>query len=97
MPHKLQGDGFTVGYFSQEVTAWGGLALFKRMLEILEFRAAFERFGILESLSNRSYPVLQLNESPRRRSGVSTTLSDRSIAPKGGTLHLQRFKATQSS
>jgi len=67
MSHKLQGDGFTVGFSSQEVTAWGGLALFKRMLESLEFRAAFERFGIPESLSNRGYPALRLNKSPRRK------------------------------
>lgn len=60
MSHKLQGDGFTVGFSSQEVTAWGGLALFKRMLESLEFREAFERFGIPEPLSNRGYPSLQL-------------------------------------
>ena len=62
MSHKLRGDGFTVGFSSQEVTAWGGLALFKRMLESLEFREAFEQFGIPEPLSNRGYPALQLIE-----------------------------------
>jgi hypothetical protein len=60
--HNLQGDGFSVGFSSQEVTAWGGLALFKRMLESLEFREAFARFGIPESTSNRGYPTLQLIE-----------------------------------
>lgn len=60
--HNLQGDGFTVGFSNQEVTAWGGLALFKRMLESLEFREAFARFGIPESTSNRGYPALQLIE-----------------------------------
>jgi len=60
--HYLQGDGFSVGFSSQEVTAWGGLALFKRMLESLEFREAFVRFGIPESSSNRGYPALQLIE-----------------------------------
>ena len=62
MSEKLQGDGFTVGFSSQEVTAWGGLSLFKRMLESLEFREAFELFGIPEPLSNRGYPDLQLIE-----------------------------------
>jgi hypothetical protein len=35
------GDGFTVGFSNQEVTAWGGWALFKHMLESLEYRGAF--------------------------------------------------------
>ena len=60
--HKLQGDGFTVGFSNQEVTAWGGLALLKRMLESLEFREAFVRFGIPETASNRGYPAVQLIE-----------------------------------
>ena len=29
------GDGFTVGFSNQEVTAWGGWAFFKHMLENL--------------------------------------------------------------
>lgn len=62
MSHDLQGNGFTVGFSSQEVTAWGGMALFKRMLESLEFREAFARFGIPETTSNRGYPALQLIE-----------------------------------
>ena len=60
--HKLQGDGFTVGFSNQEVTAWGGLALLKRMLESLEFREAFVQFGIPETASNRGYPAVQLIE-----------------------------------
>jgi hypothetical protein len=55
MSHEFQGDGCTVGFSSQEVTAWGGMAL-------LEFRKAFARFGIPESTSNRGYPALQLIE-----------------------------------
>jgi hypothetical protein len=35
------GDGFTVGFSNQEVKAWGGWALFKHMLESLEYRGAF--------------------------------------------------------
>jgi len=62
MSHDLQGNGFTVSFSNQEVTAWGGMALFKRMLESLEFREAFARFGIPESTSNRGYPALQLIE-----------------------------------
>ncbi len=62
MSHDLQGKGFTVAFSNQEVTAWGGMALFKRMLESLEFREGFASFGIPESASNRGYPALQLIE-----------------------------------
>ncbi len=30
---KLQGEGFSVSFSNREVTAWGGLALFKQMLD----------------------------------------------------------------
>lgn len=36
----LQGEGFSVGFSHREVTAWGGLALFKQMLDRMGFRDA---------------------------------------------------------
>jgi hypothetical protein len=59
---QLQGDGFTVGFSDREVTAWGGLALMKQMLDRLQFREAFSRFGVPEASSNRGYPPCQLIE-----------------------------------
>jgi hypothetical protein len=34
----LTGDGFSVSFTDREVTAWGGLALLKRMLDGMGFR-----------------------------------------------------------
>jgi hypothetical protein len=36
----LQGEGFAVSFSNREVTAWDGLALFKQMLDSMEFRQA---------------------------------------------------------
>ena len=36
----LQGEGFAVSFSEREVTAWGGLALFKQMLDSMGFRDA---------------------------------------------------------
>jgi hypothetical protein len=33
----LQGEGFAVSFSNREVTAWGGLALFKQMLDSMAF------------------------------------------------------------
>jgi len=38
MAYPLHGNGFTVGFSDREVTAWGGLALMKQMLDRLQFR-----------------------------------------------------------
>jgi len=62
MSRMLHGDGFTVGFSSKEVTAWGGIALFKQMLDHLQFRDAFALFGMPEPASNRGYPAVQLVE-----------------------------------
>ena len=58
----LQGNGFTVRFSDREVTAWGGLALMKQMLDHLQFREAFPRFGVPEPSSNRGYASCQLIE-----------------------------------
>lgn len=62
MAYQLQGDGFTVGFSDREVTAWGGLALMKQMLDRLQFREAFPTFGVPEASSNRGYAPCQLIE-----------------------------------
>lgn len=58
----LQGDGFTVNFSNREVTAWGGLALFKHMLDSMAFRAAVAGWELPQPKSNRGYAPLQLIE-----------------------------------
>lgn len=58
----LQGDGFTVNFSSREVTAWGGLALFKQMLDSMAFREAGAGWELPQPKSNRGYAPLQLIE-----------------------------------
>jgi len=58
----LRGNGFTVSFSDREVTAWGGLALLKQMLDRVQFREAFPRFGVPEASSNRGYAACQLVE-----------------------------------
>ena len=58
----LQGEGFSVSFSSREVTAWGGLALFKQMLDSMGFREATAGWGLPEPKSNRGYAPLQLIE-----------------------------------
>lgn len=62
MSRVLSGDGFSVGFTDREVTAWGGLALLKRMLDSMGFQQAVAGWGLPESGSNRGYPALQLVE-----------------------------------
>jgi Transposase DDE domain group 1 len=58
----LAGEGFSVSFSDREVTAWGGLALFKRMLDSMEFRQAASGWGLPQPGSNRGYEPLQLIE-----------------------------------
>ena len=57
-----QGEGFAVSFSNREVTAWGGLALFKQMLDSMGFQEAAARWGLPEPKSNRGYAPLQLIE-----------------------------------
>ena len=41
-----QGEGFAVSFSNREVTAWGGLALFKQMLDSMGFREAVSGWGL---------------------------------------------------
>mgnify|MGYP003601625623 FL=1 len=56
----LQGEGFSVSFSDREVTAWGGLALLKQMLDSMGFREAGAGWGLPELGSNRGYAPLQL-------------------------------------
>ena len=44
MERQLQGNGYTVGFSNKEVTAWGGIALMKQMLDRLQFQESFSQF-----------------------------------------------------
>ncbi|WP_434783012.1 transposase [Ferrovum myxofaciens] len=58
----LSGDDFSVGFSDREVTAWGGLALFKKMLDSMGFSEAVTTWGLPEPGSNRGYDPRQLVE-----------------------------------
>jgi hypothetical protein len=62
MSRVLSGEGFSVGFSSREVTAWGGVALLKQMLDSMAFHKAVSGWGLPESGSNRGYPAAQLLE-----------------------------------
>ena len=53
---------WTWKFTSREVTAWGGLALLKRMLDGLDFKAALRDLKLPQPGSNRSYAPEQLIE-----------------------------------
>lgn len=55
-------DAFDVKFTSREVTAWGGLALLKRMLDGLELRSAIQSWDLPAPGSNRGYAPVQLIE-----------------------------------
>ena len=58
----LAGDGFSVSFTDKEVTAWGGLAVMKRMLDSMSFREAISTWGLPAPQSNRGYDPAQLVE-----------------------------------
>lgn len=53
---------FDLKFTSREVTAWGGLALLKRMLDGLDFKSALRGLGLPQPGSNRGYAPEQLIE-----------------------------------
>ena len=55
-------DTFDVKFTSREVSAWGGLALLKRMLDGLGFKAAMQSWDLPQPGSNRGYAPEQLIE-----------------------------------
>lgn len=55
-------DDFDLKFTSREVTAWGGLALLKRLLDGLDFKAALHSWSLPQPGSNRGYAPAQLIE-----------------------------------
>lgn len=55
-------DAFALKYTSREVTAWGGLALLKRMIDGMGLRGAIADWGLPAPGSNRGYSPVQLIE-----------------------------------
>ena len=55
-------DPFEVKFTSPEVSAWAGLALLKRMLDGLGFKAAMQSWDLPQPGSNRGYRPEQLIE-----------------------------------
>lgn len=55
-------DDFELKFTSREVTAWGGLALLKRLLDGLGFKAALHSWSLPRPGSNRGYAPEQLIE-----------------------------------
>ena len=51
---------FELRFSDKEITAWGGMALMKRMLDYLEFDTALSQAGLPIPGSNRGYAPEQL-------------------------------------
>ena len=55
-------SAFEIKFTSREVSAWGGMALMKRMLDSMGFRHAATQWDLPAPGSNRGYPPAQLIE-----------------------------------
>jgi len=55
-------DPFDLKFTTREVSAWGGLALLKRMLDGLDFKATMQSWPLPQPGSNRGYAPAQLIE-----------------------------------
>lgn len=55
-------DAFDVKYTSREITAWGGLAILKRMIDGMGLRQAIQSWDLPGPGSNRGYAPVQLVE-----------------------------------
>ncbi|BBJ22081.1 hypothetical protein [Candidatus Nitrotoga sp. AM1P] len=53
---------FEMRFSNREVSAWGGLALLKRVLNVIGFRTAARSWGLPQPGSNRGYPPIQIVE-----------------------------------
>lgn len=62
MSGGLSDSDFEIKFTNREVSAWGGLALMKRMLDQMAFRQAAGGWDLPQPGSNRGYPPLQLVE-----------------------------------
>lgn len=57
-----QPDDFEVRFTSREITAWGGLALMRRMLQSIQFSEAARQWDFPQPGSNRGYQPVQIIE-----------------------------------
>ena len=55
-------EAFDLKYTTREITAWGGLALLKRMMDGMGLRQAIESWALPAPHSNRGYAPMQLIE-----------------------------------
>lgn len=55
-------ESFDLKYTTREITAWGGLALLKRMMDGMGLRQAIESWALPAPRSNRGYAPVQLIE-----------------------------------
>jgi len=55
-------ESFDLKYTTREITAWGGLALLKRMMDGMGLRQAVDRWALPAPRSNRGYAPVQLIE-----------------------------------
>jgi len=53
--HCICRDPFAVKFTSREVSAWGSLALLKRILDGMNFKATLQTWDLPKSGSNRGY------------------------------------------
>lgn len=54
------GTDFELRFTDKEITAWGGMALMKRMLDHMQFHTALSYAGLPQPGSNRGYAHEQL-------------------------------------
>jgi hypothetical protein len=62
MSNERANNDFEINFTSREVTAWGGLALVKRMLDQMGLREALNGWDLPQPGSNRGYAPTQLIE-----------------------------------
>jgi Transposase DDE domain group 1 len=63
MAHISEAESpFEIKFTSREVSAWGGMALMKRMLDSMDFQKAASQWDLPEPGSNRGYAPVQLIE-----------------------------------
>ena len=57
-----QSGDFEVRFTSREISAWGGLALMRRMLQSIQFPEAARQWNLPQPGSNRGYEPVQIIE-----------------------------------
>lgn len=75
---------FELRFTDKEITAWGGMAIMKRMLDHLGFDAALSAAGLPQPGSNRGYRPEQLITQFMLSTGVVPT--DLNMAKSPGSI-----------